>query len=412
MRRAYLLAAGTFVGIVAVLLIIRTSGSDISAWPIMGWKHDTTVAVALHKHGNKGHDEENTRVNLTDAQAATAGIALAEARSGELRHHFLAPGAIVPDANRVARVAVRLLGTVAELRKGIGDRVERGEIVAVIESREVADAKSEYLAARVTNELQQTLAARLKTLWDSRASPEVEYLRARLAAQDAQIKLDGARQKLFALGMSEAEIGALPDQPVEGLRKQPLRSPISGRVAERRVDLGGLVGREGQESELFVIVDLDEVWAELSIAPADVSKVRDGAQITINAAATDAEASAKVVFISPLLDKETRNARVIATLANPNHAWRPGTYITAEIPLGGEPADVLVPKAAIQTLEGAPVVFVRQGQGFEARKVKLGREDDDQFEVLSGLAPGETIAVANTFTLKAELGKGEARHEH
>src|SRR6185312_11106649 len=160
-------------------------------------------------------------------------------------------GAIVPDANRVARVAVRLLGTVAELRKGIGDRVERGEIVAVIESREVADAKSEYLAARVTNELQQTLAARLKTLWDSRASPEVEYLRARLAAQDAQIKLDGARQKLFALGMSEAEIGALPDQPVEGLRKQPLRSPISGRVAERRVDLGGLVGREGQESELF-----------------------------------------------------------------------------------------------------------------------------------------------------------------
>ena len=182
----------------------------------------------------------------------------------------------------------------------------------------------------MTNELQQTLAARLKTLWDSRASPEVEYLRARLAAQDAQIKLDGARQKLFALGMSEAEIGALPDQPVEGLRKQPLRSPISGRVAERRVDLGGLVGREGQESELFVIVDLDEVWAELSIAPADVSKVRDGAQITINAAATDAEASAKVVFISPLLDKETRNARVIATLANPNHAWRPGTYITAE----------------------------------------------------------------------------------
>ena len=232
-----------------------------------------------------------------------------------LQHHFLVPGAIVPDANRVARVAVRLLGTVTELRKGIGDAVEQGEIVAVIESREVADAKSEYLATRLTSELQQTLAARLKTLWDSRAGSEIDYLRARLAAQDAQIRFDGARQKLFALGLSEAEISGLPEQPVESLRKQPLRSPIRGRIAERRVDLGGLVGREGQESELFVIVDLDQVWADLSVAPADVVKVRDNAQITVTSAATGAEAKAEIVFISPLLDKETRNARVIATLA-------------------------------------------------------------------------------------------------
>jgi cobalt-zinc-cadmium efflux system membrane fusion protein len=412
MKRGHILAAGVALGVVAAILIIRTSGKDVSTWPVVGWTHDVAVAEVPHEHDHEDTAELGTKIKLTEVQASSAGITLTEVQGGELQHHFLAPGTIVPDANRVARVAVRLLGTVAELRKGVGDRVERGEIVAVIESREVADAKSEYLAARVTNELQQTLAARLKTLWDSRASPEIEYLRARLAAQDAQIKLDGAHQKLFALGLSEKEIAELPDQPVESLRKQPLRSPISGRVAERRVDLGGLVGREGQESELFVIVDLDEVWAELSIAPADISKVRDEMQITISAAATGAEAKAKVAFISPLLDKETRNARVIATLPNLSHAWRPGTYLTAEIPLGGEPARALVPKTAIQIVKGVPVVFVRQGEEFEVRGIKLGREDDDQFEIISGLAPGETIAVANTFTLKAELGKSEAEHGH
>jgi cobalt-zinc-cadmium efflux system membrane fusion protein len=416
MRRRLILAAGAGIGAIAVVLAIAVSGRDVSSWPMIGWERGKPAGpVEPHNHDHHHDDDDaakENKITLSDAQTSAAGIDVAEVRGGILQHHFLVPGAIVPDANRVARVAVRLLGTVTELRKGIGDAVEQGEIVAVIESREVADAKSEYLATRLTSELQQTLAARLKTLWENRASPEIDYLRARLAAQDAQIRFDGARQKLFALGLSEAEISGLPDQPVESLRKQPLRSPMRGRVAERRVDLGGLVGREGQESELFVIVDLDQVWADLSVAPADVVKVRDNAQITVTSAATGAEAKAGIVFISPLLDKDTRNARVIASLPNPDHTWRPGTFITAEIPLGGEPAKVLIPKSAIQTLKGEPVVFVRQGEVFEARKVKLGREDDDQVEILSGLDAGETIAVTNTFTLKAELGKSEAEHEH
>ena len=67
--------------------------------------------------------------------------------------------------------------------------------------------------------------------------------RAQLAATEAQIKLDSSRQKLFALGLSEAEIADLPNQPPESLRKQYLRAPIAGRISERRVDLGGLGGR-------------------------------------------------------------------------------------------------------------------------------------------------------------------------
>src|SRR5262249_45452468 len=139
------------------------------------------------------------RVALSESQISDAGITLARASGGTLKRHFLAPGSLVPDADHVARVSVRVLATVAELRKRLGDNVEKGEIVAAIESREIADAKAEYLAARLTSELQQTLIGRMKLLVESRALSENEFLRSRLTANDAQIKLDSARQKLFAL---------------------------------------------------------------------------------------------------------------------------------------------------------------------------------------------------------------------
>src|SRR3989442_1018099 len=75
-------------------------------------------------------------------------------------------------------------------------------------------------------------------------------------------------------------IEALPQQPVETLRRQELRAPIAGRVAERRVELGSLVGREGQESELYVIVDLSVVWADLSVPTSDLATIEEGQQIT------------------------------------------------------------------------------------------------------------------------------------
>ena len=370
----------------------------------------TAAAHDEKKAASETH--EDALVKLSGRQVAAGRFAVTEVAGGVLSKRIVVPGSIVPSGDHVARVAVRLLGTVAELRKRLGDQVEAGEVVAVIESREVADAKSEYLAARLTNDLQQTLYNRQKILVESRTVSENEFLRTRLTANDAQIKVDGARQKLFALGLSESEITDLPNQPAESLRKQSLRAPISGRISERRVDLGGLIGREGQESELFVIVNLDDIWVDLAVSPEDIAAVREGVPVKIRAIGSDDEASADVIFVSPLLDRETRNARVIATLPNKDHRWKPGTFITAEVPLGGAPSNVMISKKALQTIKGTPTVFVRDADGFEARPVRTGREDDDDIEIVNGLSPGETIAIDNSFVLKAELEKGEAEHDH
>lgn len=359
------------------------------------------------KAASESHDD--ALVKLTERQIEAGKFAVTEVAGGTLSKRIVVPGSIVPSGDHIARVAVRLLGTVAELRKRLGDPVEAGEVVAVIESREVADAKSEYLGARLVFELQQTLFSRSSRLFDGKVLSENDFLRARTTFEDARVKIETARQKLFALSLTAEQIEALPQQPVETLRRQELRAPIAGRIAERRVELGSLVGREGQESELFVIADLGVVWADLSVSPSDLSAVHEGQKITLTGGTESSPAT--IMFVSPLLDKETRAARVVASIDNAARKWRPGQFVTAEIPTDEAQAAIVVAKTALQSIKGDTVAFVRTENGFEARKISVGRQDARLAEVIEGLAAGEHVATANTFVLKAELGKAEAGHD-
>jgi len=200
----------------------------------------------------EAHDERAS-IRLTDDQIETAGIELAIVQDGMLARRIVVPGTIVPHADRIARVSVKLSATVAELRKKLGDTVAKGEVIAVLESREVANAKSEYLAARLNSDLHKNLYERDKILWDRHVIAEQGVLRSQGAAAQAKVNLDIARQKLLALGLTENELAALPDEPETSLRRQEVRAPISGRVVDRKVDLGAAVGRDNLETELFTV---------------------------------------------------------------------------------------------------------------------------------------------------------------
>ena len=108
----------------------------------------------------------------------------------------------------------------------------------------------------------------------------------------------------------------------------------------------------------------------------------------------------------------TRSARVIAEIDNKDLTWRPGSYVTAQILVEEQTVDLRVPRSALQTVAGETVLFVRTADGFEKRAVALGAGDDQSVEIVFGLDAGENIAVANSFVLKAELGKAEAEHAH
>jgi cobalt-zinc-cadmium efflux system membrane fusion protein len=384
--------------------------------------HDTVQAAlgaaAVGAAGIGAHDHANETIRLTHAQISASGIAVAPASAGTLSRRLTVPGTITLDAGRVARAPARVAGTVAELRRRLGDPVAKGEIIAILDSREVADAKTEFLTAAVTHDLKKTLYERAKTLWRQKVSAEWQYLQTEADYRQAQLKLDLARQKLSALDLDAAEVERITREDTETsgpsrLREYPVRSPISGRVIERKVDIGTAVGGQGQPDDLYTIADVSKLWIELAVPTAELVMVREGQKVEIvKDAAGHFGETGRIVFVSPMLDPATRSARVIAEIDNASGMWRPGTFVTTSIVIGEESLALGLPRSALQTIQGESVVFVRNDEGFERRDVTIGRQDAAMVEVLAGVVPGERIAVENTFLLKAELGKGEAGHQH
>jgi cobalt-zinc-cadmium efflux system membrane fusion protein len=194
----------------------------------------------------------------------------------------------------------------------------------------------------------------------------------------------------------------------DSLANYALKTLIGGVVLSKHLTRGEAVDREKQA---FTIADLSTVWVELSVYQRDLADVTVGQHVHIHVGGQDHAAEGVISYVTPAVDEITRSATARVVLDNPERRFLPGMFVTAHV-LDPEQAQVAIPRDAIQTIEGRHAVFVATPEGFALREVALGREGETTHEVLSGLAPGERIAVTNTFLLKAELGRAEATHEH
>ena len=171
-------------------------------------------------------------INMPPEQIAAQEIEVALVEKGVLARMLTVPGTITLDPGRVARVPGRVEGTVTQMRKRLGDLVTPGEVVAVLDSREVADAKSEYLTAQVALDLQRTLYERQQILWAQKSTAELQYLQARATFLEADLRLGLARQKLVALNLDPAQVvkaakqESAPNFGVSTLREYEIRSLI------------------------------------------------------------------------------------------------------------------------------------------------------------------------------------------
>ncbi len=358
-----------------------------------------------HDHDEAGEDEhgheEEGSVHLTPAQIGAAGIEIIRIAAGTLNKEIGVPGRIVTASDRMAQIVPRVNGTVMNVGKNLGDKVEKDEILAEIESREMADAVAEYRAALKSAELAGSTLKREKSLWERKVTAEQDYLAARNAHAEAAIAVDLSRAKLKTLGYDEkANKGALS-------RFHALRAPIAGRVIARDIVPGAFADTT---KAAFTIADLSVVWVEIAVPPSDLSFAAEGQRARVVGGGM--ETDGKVIFLSPAIDPETGAAKAIIEIDNKDGSWRPGLFVTAAIGTGTQTANLVVPRDAIQTIEGKQVVFVETEEGFEKRDIVSGRSDGKNVEIISGLSSGERIAATNTFTLKAELGKSEAEHAH
>ena len=187
-----------------------------------------------------------------------------------------------------------------------------------------------------------------------------------------------------------------------------IAAPISGQIIARPVTLGQTVAAD---AELYRIANLSQVSIALNLKAEDAGRVRPGNTVLVKAAGR--QATARVTFVSPALDPQTRLVPALATLDNRGGEWRGGEPVTAAVQLTGSGGSgaIRVPTTAVQSFEGKSVVFVRTPTGFKATPVQLGDASGDTVIVRSGLTGNEQIATTGSFTLKAEIGKGEASHE-
>lgn len=376
----------------AALLMVGCSGGD---QPADNAQNSATAEKGTTPEAG-GHAEEEGEIDLSADQIRKAGIELVRViRSGG--GALTLPATIEGDPQGMQVVSAAIGGRVVSLTRNLGQSVGRGQTLAIIESREAASLNAEIEAARARLALAETNLRREQRLFNERVSPEQDLIAARTAATEARIALRLAQQQVSAAGGGGG-----------ALNRIAIRSPLSGQVVARSVALGQTVAAD---AELFRVADLGRVAVTLALSPADAGKVRPGSQIEI--VTGDRRSVARVDFVSPILDEATRLVTVIAVIDNRSGQWRVGEPVTASIQLaGGGSAALLVPQSAVQTVEGRSTVFVRIDHGFKATPVTLGSPNGDNVVVTSGLKGDEQLAGPNSFTLKAELGKGEAEHGH
>ncbi len=379
--------------------ILRAIAPAAAALALAGCGPSPDTAPAANAVANEDPEKASgdpAVATLSAQQIADAGIEVTRPTVGGVAGAIELPATIEGDPQGVQVVAAPIGGRLVSLTRNLGQSIGRGEMLAIIESREAASLNAEVEAAAARSALVQSNLRREQRLFAERVSPEQDLIAARTAATEANIALRLARQRLSATGDGGG-----------ALNRIAVRAPIAGQVIARSATLGQQVAAD---AEIFRVANLAKVSVTMSLVPADAGRVKPGARVEVTSAGRRQDG--RVTFVSPILDETTRLVPVIATINNAGGVWRVGENVGVSVllPASGD-RSVAVPSAAVQMIGDRPHVFVRTATGFRATPVTLGRTNGGAVTVTAGLTGEERIASTNSFTLKAELGKGAAKDE-
>ncbi len=200
----------------------------------------------------------------------------------------------------------------------------------------------------------------------------------------------------------------------ESLSRYSITAPISGWIIDKHVTPGEYVS---EESPIYVIADLNKVWVNLAVYPKDAGRIKPGQTVILHAIGTDLRTEGTIEYLTPVLDARTRSLTARVVLPNPGNAWRPRTFVHAEIIAGLGEECLLVEKEAVQILDDEHILFVPEGDvHFLPVPVTVGGSDARFIEILDGFEEGMEYVATGAFELKAmivtsALG-GHAGHGH
>lgn len=394
--------------------------------------------------------KHHRRLQFASREAvARAGIDAAPADMLWMAETVSANGEISYDQTRVARLSSRVPGTVARVFKQVGDPVQQGEVLALVDASEVGKAKTEYLQAFAQVDL------RTRTLDNMRSAagaiPARSIQEAETSLREARIRLLSAQQALVNLGLpvlpddlkslsddklsQRLQFLGLPDKLVTTLDPKttssnllPIQAPITGVIVSREA----VPGETADASKLlFIVADTSMMWLNLSLRAEDARLVKVGDPIHFRPDGTVAATipwynpraaamtwlqtiDGSVSWISTAVDEKTRTVRVRADLTNSDSKLRAGIFGTGRIVLRQEKT-VVVPRDALQHEGCCNIVFVQDKnfakpdapKVYHVRKVVPGATNDQSVEIAAGLLPGESVVFKGASVLRGELLKND-----
>jgi cobalt-zinc-cadmium efflux system membrane fusion protein len=194
----------------------------------------------------------------------------------------------------------------------------------------------------------------------------------------------------------------------ESLQVYAVAAPISGIVTERKANPGERAGGE----PLFEITDFSSVVAELTVFPGDHARLARGQAVRVRASTAPREGTGEIVSLTPVHQTAVPTWVARVALQNEDERWSPGLFVTGDVTIRETEVPIAIPLGALQTFRDWDVVFLNQGETYQAQPVDLGRRNGRVVEVLSGLAAGDRYVVTNSYLIKADIEKSGASHDH
>lgn len=308
-------------------------------------------------------------------------------------------GTIQPNHNRHADITALVRGRVTEVYIDVGHNVTKGQVLALLYSKELGEAQAAYLKAVARLREATTAMNRAEYLHREGAGSLATLQKREAEALTANAEELESRARLELLGMNRRDIEQL--RHTKRIKSQvPVFAPFDGRVLSRYVTRGELLELGGK---LFEVADLSSVWAVAHVPERDISLVDESRTVDVLVQAyPDRVFQGTVEHTSDVLDPATRTMRVRIAVPNPDRKLKPEMFATVQIPLAQPAGSLHIAARAVQR-EGREIfVFLRTGpEQFVRRPIRVGDEGGERILVLDGLHEYDEVVIEGAFTLKA-----------
>ena len=319
------------------------------------------------------------------------GIQTVTVRMRPIADFLQIPGSILPDPTQVVHVFAAAGGRLLQMNVRPWDHVEKGQSLALLESSDVSRAVNDNAKASVDAETKKQALDRANDLYAHHAiaQKDLEQAQADLKMAEAEV-----RATLASVHLLGVDAGA----PTNQLN---VLAPRAGVVLDIGAASGELSKSVDAVQPLCTIADLSTVWVEGDAFEQDAAILRSGsaAKVTLNAYPNESWAGT-VAVVSDTVDPVTRTMKVRVVLPNPKLRLKPNMFATVWL-LRSSTQGISVPATAVLREGVKAYVFVSAGNDrFERRDVVLGRTEDDNVQIASGLSAGTVIASNGALLLR------------